>query len=229
MEPRPANAKELHRWQQFKYMALGCVDRWRSNDNKMAQAIITQTYATHYMKVTPPGIEYSKEVQKRQKRQLKVFERIINDVDLGKIAIHFPNGPKGDIDVTALNLMNDDELQEYQFGAVLIFIGLAMIISGIIMKATGLWDEDEEVSKNLDICKDWVDNKASNDPKFAADWARYKESRGWNISESWSEKFWRQADEFWEKAKEPLSHGISYAIPILVGIIGLAFVLKGKK
>jgi len=225
-ETRPATAQELKRWNRDK--------RW-------LEVISMQNSANQHRKSQIDiGLEfcYANEIEifineqipvmlERDARSQTNLGRLINDVENGVLGLSFPNGVSDRLDIMGPLDLNQDEIQSYQFG-VLVIIGGVLIITGLTLKVIELYERLEVTEGNEETALNFIQEKIAEKPDLEQQWEQTKQNKGWNQKQTYIDALENSIDKLVNYLKKPISTGISWGIPIAAGILLIYFLRRNK-
>lgn len=110
-----------------------------------------------------PWINDFKQLQKDDQR----LQKIVADVELGKLGLRESEQKPGDIDVMAPPGTTEDELVDYNIGWVLIAIGVVVAIGLVAIFAYKTAKANQLKNQYLPLYN-YCDNKLSGDPEWEA-------------------------------------------------------------
>jgi hypothetical protein len=227
-ETRPATPAELAAWGKARgwYEMISMENT--ANLHRRAQIEIGSEFCSanglEFPIIDPLLVSLAKD-----KKSELTLKRLIGDVDAGLLGLSFPSGPSGPINVIGPLGMTADQQFSYQFGAILVFVGGVLIVAGLVLKIKELYERLETTEHNEQIALDFIDSQIASKPALKDSWEQTKHDKGWNQKQEFIEALERSMDKAINFLEKPVAIGITWAIPIAVGITLIYFLTRAKK
>lgn len=173
--------------------------------------------------ITPLEIQMIRDVKSAAK-----LKYIIDAVEAGQIGLDFPGGPGEPMNLVGLPSINADQIQSYQLEGVLVIIGGVMIIAGLTLKVIELYERVATTENNAQIAQDYIDTQIAQSPGAAQNWERYKQDQGWYNEQTALDALKPSLSTLIKSLQKPLAVGVSWGIPIVIAVIGIAYLMRQK-
>lgn len=227
-ETRPATPAELAAWNKARGWFEVISMENAANLHRRDQIEIGSEYCSKNGLEFPIIDPLLVSLAKNKKSEL-TLKRLIGDVDAGLIGLSFPSGPSGPINVIGPLGMTADQQFSYHFGAVLVFVGGVLIVAGLVLKIKELYERLEITEHNEQIALDFIDSQITAKPDLADSWEQTKQDKGWNQKQEFIEALERSMNKAIDFLEKPVITGITWAIPVAIGITLIYFLTRAKK
>ena len=242
---RPPTAAERQRWVDL--ITTAKIAKYHLNicEARSHQQTIVYEFALaegETLETLPPTIAMYYELEDLQKRA-KQLKKILYACHTNVLELHFPDGPTGDIQIFGYPGMNEDELQAYSLtgeGDLGILVVTGILIGVLIVGAIGgtgaYFYIDHLQTKNDALAERFYTNTELLNNKYCADpnapvcgrFLDFRTAQGYQTDEDYIEAMKKKIAQATSDLGQGLSHGISYAIPIIAGV-GLVYYLLTRK